>query len=50
MSLVKVAAAPASVWGAASAGLKVGARGAVASQPSREQVEAVVDTVSLTWL
>ncbi len=37
-------------WGAASAGLKVGARGAVASQPSREQVESVVDTVGLTWL
>ena len=37
-------------WGAASAGLKVGARGAVASQPSREQVEKVVGTVGLTWL
>ena len=37
-------------WGAASAGLKVGARGAVASQPSREQVEKVVGAVGLTWL
>ena len=37
-------------WGAASAGLKVGARGAVASQPSREEVEKVVGTVGLTWL
>ena len=37
-------------WGAASAGLKVGARGAVVSQPSLEDVEKVVGTVGLTWL
>ncbi len=36
-------------WGAASAGLKVGGRGAIGSQPSREAVEALVGSVELVW-
>ncbi len=35
-------------WGIASAGLKVAGRGGIASQPAREEVEALVDTIEVT--